>query len=104
MAKLTAEEKRLQVQQHEGSDEMETYLYYKNSRFKVEAGTQAAVVRWKVGPGQSSSQRKDEMGWAMAQVIRVYVERWGKIEWWLATVTCHHVTNSIVVELRVRPA
>jgi len=101
MAKFTAEEKRLKVQNYGKTDAIQTYEYYKTRRFEVYAGTKVACVQWKLGAGAGNRTRIEQQRQATEAAVAAYEARWGPVDWWLAEVIAVHVTTSVLVELRV---
>ena len=91
------------VREH-GDENLLTYIYDRNRVFKTFKGTQCAYVQWKMGGTYTDASRLQQQQEAVAEAVRIYTERWGRVEWWTAQFLISHTTASISVEMRVEPS
>jgi hypothetical protein len=78
-----------------------SYIYDKNRRFPVDAGTKAvSVLVLYRGP---DNRRRPVQSRAIEVAIQEWEERWGKFPWDLGVIVVHHFTIQIMVEVRVEP-
>lgn len=93
-----------QLQQHDTvwrKGEVATFFYDRTRRYDVHKGAQVANVRLSARADNVDRQVITEE--AIREAVRVYTERWGSVEWWIARINIWHSTLSVIVELIVEP-
>jgi len=89
-----------------------TYVYDKNRRYPVEAGTRAANVTSYLPGGYDPSMVRDEEAVRRKELadktvevaIAAWESRWGPIPWDRTQIMTMHLTVQCLVEVRVDPA
>lgn len=80
--------------------EPETYVYEKNRRYTVEAGTRCARVEIMVNT-ENSLHRQWAADGAARMAVAAWEEKWGPVPWSLASALVTHTTLQVIVEFRV---
>lgn len=89
-----------------------TYVYDKNRRYPVEAGTRASQAMGYLPGGyipadervvSEEVRRKALSAQVVDAVVTAWEARWGEMPWDLVQMTITHLTVQCLVELRVDP-